>query len=108
MKQKTPNTRRMVLSEQTETIRRQLGDIREELENLTKRVRSGEVGSKTDATQMFGNIKVWLRLAMELEAKLAELEKRDAGIANSYAVDMDKARIEVGCRLARLRACCRS
>lgn len=49
------------------------------------------------------------RNCMKTEVALAEICNRNAGIVRGgYALDLDVARLEVGCRLGRLRKCGRS
>jgi hypothetical protein len=42
-------------------------------------------------------------MVFEERAKVAKLDKLEAGIAYDYALDLDAARDEIGRRLARLR-----
>ena len=61
-----------------------------------------------DSSRMMTDIRNWIRLALEAELKLEQRKKKERGIVHTYALDMDAARTSVGCRLDRLRRCCRA
>ena len=90
------------------TVEEQLLSMKDDLEDLNRRVRHGEFDALKDSTKITTEIRQWLRIATEMEAKLAERRKTEEGIVNGYALDLDAARTQIGCRLSRLRRCCRS
>ena len=89
-----------------ETIERQVLDITQDLKALQDRVRAGEVEAVSDATAMCGEIRFWVRFAMEMEAKLDEGRQRNgAPTSGGGDIDLAAARTSMGCRLDRLRRC---
>lgn len=91
-----------------EDVRSILGEFEETIRDLRERVRAGEVDKLRDAGKTLSELRAWLKLAKETEAQLAEYARKEAGIVGSWGLDLDRARDEIGCRLARVRACCRS
>lgn len=85
-----------------------LESMRAQLMDLDRKVQAGEVGTPTEAGKLLNDIRYWLRAARETEAELETVTRQREGITQSYGLDLDRARSEVGCRLARLRACCRA
>jgi len=65
-------------------------------------IRSGELDKK-ETTQAVKDLRTFLQLVLEERAKVAKLEKHDAGVVYDYALDFDAARTEIGRRLACLR-----
>ncbi|MCC5973554.1 MAG: hypothetical protein JJU42_09755 [Rhodobacteraceae bacterium] len=49
-----------------------------------------------------------LRRVLEAEARLYDFTSRQAGRDRPGHIDFDAIRNEIGCRLSRLRECCRS
>ncbi|MHA6344496.1 hypothetical protein [Roseivivax sp. CAU 1761] len=88
-------------------IARMLKSIRTELHALQDRVEAGELGSPTEAGRLLGDVRYWLKAARETEQELAKINRERAGIAHGYGLDLERARAEIACRLARLRACCK-
>ena len=81
-----------------------LSDLAAELENLKQQIRSGEDANLKDAATKLAALDGWLRNYVTLENRLAELRNRHRGPdRGGLALDLDRARFEVGCRLARLR-----
>lgn len=95
------------MDQELSRIERQLHEISLELEGLQTKIKQGQIGSESDATRTFSDIRRWIRLALEAEKSLAERKREDGGVAGSYALDLDRARTSIGCRLDRLRRCCR-
>ncbi|WP_233544888.1 hypothetical protein [Pseudooceanicola sediminis] len=94
-----------------ETIERQVLGITEDLKALQDRVRAGEVEAVKETTKMCGEIRFWVRFALEMEAKLDEGKKRN-GVSSTRGggtgggdIDLAAARASIGCRLDRLRRC---
>lgn len=90
------------------TLERQLNGIIADLEALQQRLRTDASDAVKDSTRMMTDIRNWIRLALEAEMKLEQRKKKERGIVHTYALDMDAARTSVGCRLDRLRRCCRA
>lgn len=97
-------------SERLEKKRKEFEEILEgmvdDLSALSDRLKDGQLDVDKDARQLKQDIRFWLRLAVETEAELHALKRQDANICGSYGIDMDAARVEIGCRLDSLRACC--
>ena len=97
---------------QLEDKRQRIADSLEALSGairaLEMKVAAGEVGNTTEAGKVLADIRYWLKQAWETERDIERFKRKDAGIAHEYALDLERARSEIGCRLARLRTCCRS
>lgn len=102
----TPNQDVARLEEDLEVVRECLGEFEAALRDLKQRVQNGDIGTLKDVSKTLAEIRGWMKLAMETEAHLAEYARREAAIDGAYGLDLDKARFEVGCRLAQLRKCC--
>lgn len=87
-------------------VRESLEDFEAALRDLKQQVRSGEVKALKDVSKTLAEIRGWMKLAMETEAQLAEYARREAAIEGAYGIDLERARSEIGCRLAKLRKCC--
>jgi hypothetical protein len=73
------------------------------LNRLEARVDAGEVGQKSEATKILGDIRDWLKIAHEMEMRL-EKQNHDSGKdIRDHALDLGEARTTIGCRLDRLR-----
>ena len=97
-----------VLDQHLSSIERQLVLIKHDLENLHEQILAGKIGSGTHANKTMGSIKHWIRLAIETEMKIAEQKRHQAGLGRcGYEIDLAEARHQIGCRLDRLRNCCK-
>lgn len=96
-----------VASESESLLNSVIGSIKElrnELEDLKEKVRAGEGLEKTQDSKTVATATSLLRTCQEVENRLVECRKKSAGIAQGgYALDLDRARAEIGCKLARLR-----
>ncbi len=106
MKIITPEEREKDLEADRAALMRRLKALHMELEKLESRVLSQDLGKKTDVSALMGDIRFWLKQVRETENHLGDIKKERAGVAGSYGVDLDVARVEIGCRLARIRRCC--
>lgn len=84
-------------------LERQLADMRTELEALYERIKAGEFHEIKHATKAIGEIRQWMKIALEAEAQLEKRRKTESGIAYDYAIDMQEARASIRFRLDRLR-----
>jgi len=84
-------------------LERQLRGMCEDLEALSDRVRAEDFEDIKNRSRILGDIRAWLKLAIEAETQLEQRKKKEQGIVNGYALDMDAARDSIGCRLDRLR-----
>ncbi|WP_181389470.1 hypothetical protein [Pseudoprimorskyibacter insulae] len=101
----TPDTGPSSLEAIAADCEQQLADISIELRDLMQRVRTGEGCSKDDVGKKLLEMRAWLKTARETEAQLHAERRKRCGIVGGYGLDLEQARFEVGCRLARLRRC---
>jgi len=82
-------------------------DLRNKTEDLMKRIQAGEDADLVSGSKQLAAADGLLRACQKVETNLVEQRNRQAGIAQGgYGLDLERARFEIGCRLARLRACC--
>lgn len=102
------------LTQDTETtqellraLQASLADLRRTAIALKLQIQSGDPGDLGGGAKEIASVDQLARNCMKTEVSLAEICNRKAGIVRGgYALDLDAARVEVGCRLARLRTCC--
>ncbi|NUH64586.1 hypothetical protein HTT03_04615 [Sulfitobacter sp. S0837] len=83
-----------------------LGALRREIEGLTEQAQSGGEIKETAVSGRTSKISSLLTHCLKAENTLNDCRNRQAGIARGgYALDMDKARADIGCKLDRLRRC---
>lgn len=105
----TPDTDSARTQELLETFLARIRDLRIVIDGLTQRVANGEDIDVAMAQKLLSPAEGLVKTCLKLEASFAEQKTRERGIAQGgYAINMDQARFEIGCRLARLRACCAS
>ncbi|MDG1458495.1 MAG: hypothetical protein P8Q92_11555 [Pseudoprimorskyibacter sp.] len=97
--------RASALEDECQKIAQMLADMVEDLEELRKRARTGEA-TKKDGNAVLSELRYWLRAARETEKELDQINRQNSGVAGDYGLDLDIARVEIGCRLARIRTCC--
>ena len=79
-------------------------DLRHEIEDLKEQVRAGEIFDKPASSKTVTSSVALLKTCQEVENRLVECRSRSAGIAKGgYALDLERARAEIGCKLDRLR-----
>lgn len=89
-----------------EIVETQLLQMRGQMEGIRARMLRGDLRALKDSAKITSDIRQWLRIAMETEAKLDEFRKKSRGEADGvHAIDFDRARHQIGCRLDRLRRC---
>ena len=87
-------------------VEAQLLSMWAQLDELRLRILDGDVTAFKDSAKITADIRQWLRIAMETEAKLNETRKQSGGGTKAgHAIDFDQARSQIGCRLDRLRRC---
>ncbi|WP_324752970.1 hypothetical protein [Roseovarius sp. Pro17] len=99
----TPEEGPSGLSATVTTLERQLRGMCEDLEALSDKVRAEDFDDIKNRSRILGDIRQWLKMAIEAETQLEQRKKKEQGIVNGYALDMDAARDSIGCRLDRLR-----
>lgn len=88
------------------SLRNAISDLRREIECLKERALSGEEIDETAATKIVGKVISIVGTCGKVETYLDDCRNRQAGIARGgYALDLDKARVEIGGKLDRLRRC---
>jgi hypothetical protein len=103
----TPEERVSRTAELLQSLEDAVRDLRQQAKDLSAQIQAGE-----DADLVIGNKQVsaaetLVRTCQKVEASLVEQYHKQAGIVRGgYALDLVQARFEIGCRLARLRACC--
>ncbi len=84
-----------------------LSSFVQQVEALEAQVRAGNYADETQARDLFLNLKLWIRWANEAEKIRAESQKVASGNHFGNDLDLAAARAGIGCRLDRLRRCCR-
>ena len=98
--------RARALDDQCQKIAKTLAEVVDELEGLREKARTGEANLKKDGNALLSELRYWLKAARETEKELDQIKRSAAGVAGEYGLDLDVARVEIGCRLARIRTCC--
>ncbi|KIN72094.1 hypothetical protein [Sulfitobacter guttiformis] len=81
-----------------------LAELREALESLKKRAIAGEEIDATASAKTFVQLTDAVGRCQKAGLILNDCRNRKAGIARGgYALDMDKARVDIGCKLDQLR-----
>lgn len=80
-----------------------LGEIIAEISAAMDRLKRNQFDELKDATRSYRDLRQALLLVFDERAKVAKLDKQEAGVAYDYALDLDAARDEICRRLARLR-----
>lgn len=94
------------LQAERESITHLLRDLREDLEQMAAKMRGGEGVKTPEVKALLTDMRYWLKALRETEAELETIRRKEAGITGGYGLDMERARVEIGCRLDRLRRCC--
>lgn len=91
-----------LLQSLTDTVR----NLRWQAEDLRRQIEAGEDADLASGSKQVAQVDGLIRSCQKVEVCLVERQNRQAGIVQGgYALDLDQARLEIGCRLARLRAC---
>lgn len=73
------------------------------LDELVKRVERGDIVPKKDAQEAATDLRKAMQTFFDERKRVEEQFRRDSGIVHAVALDFDRARAEIGSRLARLR-----
>ncbi|MGJ8628351.1 MAG: hypothetical protein ACSHXB_15430 [Sulfitobacter sp.] len=88
------------------SLKNAISDLRREIESLKEQVLSGEDINETAATKVVGKVTSMVGTCAKVETYLNDCRNRQAGIARGgYALDLAKARDQIGGKLDRLRRC---
>ncbi len=103
----TADTQSAATQELLQTFLARIRDLRIVIDGLNQRAADGEDIDLAMAQKLLSPSEGLVKTCLKLEANFADQKNRELGIAQGgYAIDVDKARFEIGCRLARLRTCC--
>lgn len=81
-----------------------LAELREALENLKNQAKSGGEIDATQTSKTFVQLTDAVGRCQKAGMILNECRNKQAGIARGgFALDMEKARVDIGCKLDRLR-----
>ncbi|MBU2960127.1 hypothetical protein KO516_04635 [Citreicella sp. C3M06] len=94
------------LENEREQIALTLKELGEEIRRLKAQIEEGEATSKTETGKLMSDVRYWMRASHETEAQIANVRRKQKGLAGDWALDLERARDEIGCRMARLRRCC--
>ncbi|MGH1465777.1 MAG: hypothetical protein ACRBBQ_10500 [Cognatishimia sp.] len=106
MTHKTPPEGAAVLEDEIAMIRQTVAQMTRLLAMLEADVMAQDEAAIKGSTRLLADIRSWSKLAIETEVRFEERRKRQNGVARDYALDLERARETIGCRLARLRRCC--
>jgi len=88
------------------SLEESLCNLRQQAEDLATRIETGEDVNLAKGSKQVAQVSGLIRSCQKVEEQFVEHHNRQAGIARGgYALDLEEARSEIGCRLARLRAC---
>nr|WP_254447868.1 hypothetical protein [Ruegeria arenilitoris] len=103
----TPEERISQTADLLQSLERSIRNLRQAAEELHRRIGAGEDADFAGSAKQLGQLEGLIRSCQKVEISFVEQHHRQAGIAQGgYALDLERARSEIGCRLARLRACC--
>lgn len=103
----TPEERVFRTTELLQSLEDSVRKLRQQARDLCQQIEAGEDADLVNGSKQVAGAEALIRSCHKVEASLVEQQRRQAGIVQGgYALDLDRARSEVGCRLARLRTCC--
>lgn len=94
------NSSDSILSEAQEVFQR----TATALNVIVRDMEENKTGDAGETRSLLKELKAILIPALSERERLEKLRKKESGIVNDYAVDFDAARLEIGRRLACLRA----
>ncbi|MFD3191048.1 hypothetical protein ACFMPD_12340 [Sedimentitalea sp. HM32M-2] len=102
----TPEERVLRTAELFRSVEESLQRLRQQAEDLRKQLEAGEDTDLLDGSKQVAAVERLIGTCQKVETSLVEQQQKQAGIVRGgYALDLNAARVEVGCRLARLRTC---
>lgn len=105
----TPEERVSRTADLLRSVQDSIQSLRQMAEDLKSQIQAGEDADLISGKKQVDELGKLIRSCQTVEERFVEHHHRQAGIVRgSYALDLDRARFEVGCRLARLRTCCNS
>lgn len=83
-----------------------VGDLRREIEEIVARTQDEGTVDPADAKAAVNRLREAVIQCIKTETFLNECRSKQSGArAGSYALDLERARAEIGCKLGRLRQC---
>jgi len=102
----TPDERISRTADLLRSLEESLSNLRRQAEDLRRQIEAGEDADLAHGSKQVAQVEGLIRSCQKVEVNLADYHNIQAGIAQGgYALDLEEARFEIGCRLARLRAC---
>lgn len=102
----TPDQMIATSEEHFRALQMAIRDLRREIESLKEQASSGGDFNETAASKALGKASGMVATCVKVENYLSDCRNRQAGIARGgYALDLDRARADIGCKLDRLRRC---
>lgn len=102
----TPDEQISETADLLESLRKSVRNLRKQAEDLRLQIETGEDADLVSGSRQVAQADGLIRTCQKVEAKLVEQHNQEAGIARGgYALDLEQARLTVGCQLARLRTC---
>lgn len=102
----TPDNQVSDAAELLQSLKDTVRNLRRQAEDLRRQIEAGEDADLTSGSKQVGQVEGLIRSCQKVEVCLVEQRNRQVGIVQGgHALDLDQARFDIGCRLARLRAC---
>lgn len=102
----TPEERVSNMETLLHSIETSIREVRQAAEGLKQQITAGEDADLVGAAKQLAQADGLVRTCQKVEASLVELHNRQTGIVQGgYALDLERARVRIGCQLARLRRC---
>ncbi|EPX81934.1 hypothetical protein Salmuc_00248 [Salipiger mucosus DSM 16094] len=94
------------LEDERDRIAGMLRELASDLQRMKVRLDDGEEVSRKESGQVLSDLRYWARASHETEAQIANVRRKQKGLDGDWGLDLERARDEIGCRMARLRRCC--
>ena len=102
----TPDERVSRTADLLRSLEDSVRDLRRQAEDLKRRIEAGGDADLAGGNRQVEQLVKLIRSCQNVEERFVEQQHRQAGIVRGgYALDLDRARLEIGGRLASLRAC---
>ena len=102
----TPEVEIALSEERLMSLMEVIGDMRRQIEELKRDVSAGGKLDDAATKRTLNEFNTVVVACNKTEMILDECRNKQAGIARGgYALDMEKARAEIGCKLDQLRRC---
>ncbi|MFZ7090413.1 hypothetical protein [Primorskyibacter sp. 2E233] len=94
------------LERDRDEIAAMLAALKADLFEMQSNLRRGKPDKGSDGGKLLNDVRYWIKQAKETENEIDAIRRKDCAIAGEYGLDLEQAGLEIGCRLAGLRACC--